>query len=179
MTFAWTLERLDRLENLWRANELTTKEIGRCLGTTKGAVIGKAHYLGLPKKASPIKKDDNVRRCQREGCDRVLGLLSRSNRKYCCENCSVNSKTPMTRKKSEPFVKCALADCEVTVQGRRFCSDQCRSQYFSKLGHDGHQARWVTGGLKKMKEVPCVAVECKHLALYPHPGCYQHGQPQT
>ncbi len=43
-----------RLRKLWTEG-LSTAEIGRRMGTTKNAVIGRAHRLGLPKRQSPIQ----------------------------------------------------------------------------------------------------------------------------
>lgn len=49
----WSEEQENQLRKLW-AKGLTTPEIGRRLGVTKNAVIGRAHRLGLPKRPSPI-----------------------------------------------------------------------------------------------------------------------------
>ncbi len=50
MSIEWTPERTNALIALWDEG-LTTAEIGRRLGTTKNAVVGKAHRLVLPKRA--------------------------------------------------------------------------------------------------------------------------------
>ncbi|QCE32664.1 GcrA cell cycle regulator [Acetobacteraceae bacterium] len=50
----WTDEVIERLKTLW-AEGHSTAEIGRRLGTTKNAVVGKAHRLKLPTRPSPIK----------------------------------------------------------------------------------------------------------------------------
>jgi len=42
----WTPERIARLTQLWEEG-ITTAEIGRRIGVTKNAVIGKVHRLGL------------------------------------------------------------------------------------------------------------------------------------
>ena len=42
----WTEERVDQLTLLWDEG-VTTAEIGRRIGVTKNAVIGKVHRLGL------------------------------------------------------------------------------------------------------------------------------------
>ena len=51
----WPTQIIDRLKGLW-AEGLSTTEIGRRLGMTKNAVIGKAHRLQLPARPSPIRK---------------------------------------------------------------------------------------------------------------------------
>ncbi len=49
----WTEETVACLRGLW-SEGLPTAEIGRRLGITKNAVIGKAHRLVLPPRPSPI-----------------------------------------------------------------------------------------------------------------------------
>jgi len=51
----WTEERIELLEALW-GEGLTTGEIGKRLGVSKNAVVGKAHRLGLKGRPSPIKR---------------------------------------------------------------------------------------------------------------------------
>lgn len=51
----WTDERIEQLKALW-ADGLTTGEIGKQLGVSKNAVVGKAHRLGLKGRPSPIKR---------------------------------------------------------------------------------------------------------------------------
>ena len=50
----WTPERDDELLGLWDEGH-STSEIGRRMGITKNAVIGRAHRLRLPARPSPIK----------------------------------------------------------------------------------------------------------------------------
>jgi GcrA cell cycle regulator len=42
----WTEDRIERLKQLWEEG-VTTAEIGRMIGVTKNAVIGKVHRIGL------------------------------------------------------------------------------------------------------------------------------------
>ena len=51
----WTPERIKILIALWEEG-LPTSEIGRRLGVTKNAVVGKVHRLGLKKRQSPIRQ---------------------------------------------------------------------------------------------------------------------------
>lgn len=54
----WTPERVATLIALWH-EEHSTSEIGRRLGITKNAVIGKVHRLGLPKRRpSPVAEPE-------------------------------------------------------------------------------------------------------------------------
>jgi GcrA cell cycle regulator len=55
MEMFWTSERIELLSSLW-AEGLSTAEIGRRLGVTKNAVVGKAHRLQLTPRPSPLKR---------------------------------------------------------------------------------------------------------------------------
>jgi GcrA cell cycle regulator len=52
----WAEETIIRLRALWDEG-LSSAEIGRRLGVTKNAVVGKAHRLDLPARPSPIRRD--------------------------------------------------------------------------------------------------------------------------
>lgn len=54
MESIWTAERVEQLAQLWNEG-LSTAEIGRRLGITKNAVVGKAHRLALAPRPSPLK----------------------------------------------------------------------------------------------------------------------------
>jgi GcrA cell cycle regulator len=55
----WSCETITRLRKLWYEG-LPTAEIGRLLGVSKNAVVGKAHRLDLPARPSPIRRDDTA-----------------------------------------------------------------------------------------------------------------------
>jgi GcrA cell cycle regulator len=52
----WGEETIVRLRALWDEGH-STAEIGRRLGVSKNAVVGKAHRLDLPARPSPIRRD--------------------------------------------------------------------------------------------------------------------------
>ena len=52
----WNDETIARLRLLWDEG-LSTAEIGRRLGVSKNAVVGKAHRMTLPARPSPIRRD--------------------------------------------------------------------------------------------------------------------------
>jgi GcrA cell cycle regulator len=52
----WTAEAIERLRALW-AEGHSTAEIGRRMGISKNAVVGKAHRLNLPARPSPIRRE--------------------------------------------------------------------------------------------------------------------------
>jgi GcrA cell cycle regulator len=53
----WNDEKIAKLRKLWQEG-LTTGEIGKRLGVSKNAVVGKAHRLGLKGRPSPIKRQE-------------------------------------------------------------------------------------------------------------------------
>jgi GcrA cell cycle regulator len=52
---SWTPERIEELKKLWDAGH-SASEIGKKLGVSKNAVVGKAHRLKLSSRPSPIKR---------------------------------------------------------------------------------------------------------------------------
>ena len=52
----WSEEAIGRLRMLWTEGH-STAEIGRRLGISKNAVVGKAHRLDLPSRPSPIRRE--------------------------------------------------------------------------------------------------------------------------
>jgi GcrA cell cycle regulator len=55
----WTAKSIDLLRALW-AEGHSTAEIGRRMGVTKNAIVGKAHRLDLPARPSPIRKQEEA-----------------------------------------------------------------------------------------------------------------------
>jgi GcrA cell cycle regulator len=68
----WNEEAIVRLRALW-AEGHSTAEIGRRLGVSKNAVVGKAHRLDLPARPSPIRRDGNGGAARRPAPRRVAG----------------------------------------------------------------------------------------------------------
>lgn len=52
----WTSEAIERLKTLWAGGH-SGAEIGRRMGISKNAVVGKAHRLDLLARPSPIRRD--------------------------------------------------------------------------------------------------------------------------
>ena len=52
----WDEETIRQLRELWTQG-LSTAEIGRRLGVSKNAIVGKAHRLDLEARPSPIRRD--------------------------------------------------------------------------------------------------------------------------
>jgi GcrA cell cycle regulator len=68
----WTEETVMRLRGLWDEG-LSTAEIGRRLGMTKNAIVGKAHRLDLPARPSPIRRGSGERRPRQPRLRRTPG----------------------------------------------------------------------------------------------------------
>ena len=52
---SWNETNVARLRELWDQG-LPTARIGKLLGFTKNAVVGKAHRIGLERRPSPIRR---------------------------------------------------------------------------------------------------------------------------
>ena len=68
----WTEDAIVRLRALWDEGH-STAEIGRRLGVSKNAVVGKAHRLDLPARPSPIRRDGTGGAPRRPAVRRVAG----------------------------------------------------------------------------------------------------------
>lgn len=55
----WTPEAIEALRGFW-AEGHSTAEIGRRMGISKNAVVGKAHRLTLPPRPSPIRREATI-----------------------------------------------------------------------------------------------------------------------
>ena len=72
----WNEDAISRLRALWDEGH-STAEIGRRLGITKNAVVGKAHRLALPPRPSLLASDSSRAR-RRSGARRRLSSSSSS-----------------------------------------------------------------------------------------------------
>ncbi len=68
----WNTETIERLRGLW-AEGYSTAEIGRRMGISKNAVVGKAHRLNLPSRPSPIRREPGGRASRPPQPRRVTG----------------------------------------------------------------------------------------------------------
>lgn len=68
----WNDEAIARLRALW-AEGHSTAEIGRRMGVSKNAVVGKAHRLNLSARPSPIRRDPTGASSRRSTPRRVTG----------------------------------------------------------------------------------------------------------
>ena len=69
----WNEAAIARLRVLWDEGH-STAEIGRRMGVTKNAIVGKAHRLELPARPSPIRRpSDPAHVARRDQLRRVTG----------------------------------------------------------------------------------------------------------
>jgi GcrA cell cycle regulator len=68
----WSDDVIGQLRALWDEGH-STAEIGRRLGVTKNAIVGKAHRLDLPARPSPIRRDPDAAPVRRTPVRRVEG----------------------------------------------------------------------------------------------------------
>jgi GcrA cell cycle regulator len=68
----WSDDIIGQLRALWDEGH-STAEIGRRLGVTKNAIVGKAHRLDLPARPSPIRRDPDAAPERRAPVRRVEG----------------------------------------------------------------------------------------------------------
>lgn len=116
MTADWTPERTAALIALWD-EELSTSEIGRRLGVTKNAVVGKVHRLGLAqRRPSPKSKAEAIHVLNLDalragmcswpigdpGTDgfHFCGSPALSGKPYCAKHCSVAYVVTKDRRQS-------------------------------------------------------------------------------
>ena len=159
----WTDERIEQLRKLWDQG-LSASAIGKQLGVSKNAVVGKAHRLKLPARPSPIRKGarPQVRRMAslpkppapriRRTVAVTAKLLEQGER----EGASAAAPRPVaaapTRRAAARGVKTCLwpigdpgardfhfCDAEV-VPGKSYCAEHCAQAYITKTRADSEAA---------------------------------------
>ena len=111
----WTDEKIKRLKKLW-SEGLTTGTIGKRLGITKNAVVGKAHRLGLKSRVSPIKHKPIAINVVKKLLPRIFTLADMSS-----QTCRWPSGDP----KGADFQCCG----SLVSEGKPYCPDHCNVAY--------------------------------------------------
>lgn len=114
---AWTEERTKLLKKLWQSGK-TTVEIGRMLGISKNAVVGKAHRLGLPTRPSPIKTEKKEAIKEKP---KKIGHVTLMDLKL--SSC----RWPIGDPKEDSFHFCGAQ----TTTGKPYCPEHCKVAYTS------------------------------------------------
>ncbi|MEX0923449.1 MAG: GcrA family cell cycle regulator [Rhodovibrionaceae bacterium] len=137
---SWSTEQIDELTKLWDQG-LSASVIGKKLGVSKNAVVGKAHRLKLPARPSPIKRDGSATPRRR-----VLNI-----RPQVEPAPQAKSYTPPAQEKEPPrriraaegTQRCLwpIGDpgdsnfhfCEAaSVPGKPYCAEHCAKAYINK-----------------------------------------------
>ncbi|CAA9210496.1 MAG: GcrA cell cycle regulator [uncultured Acetobacteraceae bacterium] len=85
----WTAKAIDLLRALWDEGH-STAEIGRRMGVTKNAIVGKAHRLDLPARPSPIRAQDTA------------GLPAAPRRKPSAREAAATARRPIVQSAPSP-----------------------------------------------------------------------------
>lgn len=119
---SWTDERIEELKKLW-AEGLSTGEIGKRIGVSKNAVVGKAHRLGLKSRPSPIKRAKPKPKAEPAKVT-IFDLTAHS------------CRWPHGDPKHDNFHFCG----KQTVPGKPYCAEHCALAYVSSSKSRGDDA---------------------------------------
>ena len=120
---AWTAEKIKQLKKLWLKGK-STIEIGKELGISKNAVVGKVHRLELAARPSPIKRTAK----DKSGSSHRITKKELKPQKVTLLDLKLNScRWPIGDPKDDDFHFCG-AD---TVTGKPYCSEHCKIAYTS------------------------------------------------
>jgi GcrA cell cycle regulator len=113
--FEWTPEKVEELTKFW-ASGLSASEIGRRMGITKNAVVGKVRRLDLAMRRLPAqpKREPNVVTLDRLSANmcswpegepgtadfRFCGTPAVDGKPYCAAHCKI-AYVPATKKKAK------------------------------------------------------------------------------
>lgn len=118
---SWTPEKIKQLKKLW-AKGKSTVEIGRELGISKNAVVGKVHRLELDARPSPIKKAATpTPKSQKTKLGDNKGYMTLLDLKL--NSC----RWPIGEPKDADFHFCG----KDTVTGKPYCAEHCKIAYTS------------------------------------------------
>ena len=119
---AWTAEKIKQLKKLWLKGK-STIEIGKELGISKNAVVGKVHRLELAARPSPIKRSQK----QVPAKPRVSRKEIKPKNMTLMDLKLTSCRWPIGDPKDEDFHFCG-AD---TVTGKPYCAEHCKIAYTS------------------------------------------------
>ena len=114
----WTTEKIKQLKKLWSKGK-STVEIGRELGISKNAVVGKVHRLELNARPSPIKKE-TVKKTVKKKVQKQENVSLMDLKLNSC-------RWPIGDPKDADFHFCG----KDTVTGKPYCSEHCKIAYTS------------------------------------------------
>ena len=130
---AWTEDKVGELRRLWELG-LSASAIGKQLGVSKNAVVGKAHRLKLPSRPSPIREGRSAPRRPRATPKVVrpkLRAIPRPQPKRRPMPLSTRGHTcqwPIGDPTDEDFRFCGSA----AVEGKPYCEEHCERAYITR-----------------------------------------------
>lgn len=129
----WTVERIDELTKLWDTG-YSASHIGKLLGVSKNAVVGKAHRLKLAARPSPIRNGAAVPRLKspipkaRPALEVVPKPVARPARIARRRTSGPGCLWPIGDPGDADFHFCG----EVEVPGKPYCDEHCARAYIVK-----------------------------------------------
>ncbi len=136
----WTDERITELARLWESGQ-SASAIGRILGVSKNAVVGKAHRMRLASRPSPIRQE------RRAPSRRRLPILTKPvDQSIPAVAAPIIEPTPEPRpavSKDHRGAKCLwpIGDprqsefhfCDArAIEGKPYCADHCARAYITR-----------------------------------------------
>jgi|SRR5690625_4922937 len=137
---AWTPERTEELSQLWNAGH-SASAIGKKLGVSKNAVVGKAHRMKLPPRPSPIRRQSKTPAPARKAAPALAKpaaaapnpVAVATNKKTSPSPAIQTQAHPNPRKCQWPFgdpAKPGFHFCEeAAVPGKPYCAEHCAAAY--------------------------------------------------
>ncbi|MBQ4084143.1 MAG: global cell cycle regulator GcrA-like protein [Alphaproteobacteria bacterium] len=126
----WTPEKVQELKKLWESG-LSTGEIGRILGVSKNAIVGKVHRLALESRPSPILPAPKVEKVKKKV------KRKRTPKKEKTENEGVAVETSSEKKKtSSPKKRKGVALTDLTPTSCRWPEGDPKDPDFSFCGKE-------------------------------------------
>lgn len=119
---AWTAEKIKQLKKLWLKGK-STVEIGKELGISKNAVVGKVHRLELAARPSPIKREVKKSVPKQRVIKKDLKPQNITLMDLKLNSC----RWPIGDPKDDDFHFCG-AD---SVTGKPYCAEHCKLAYTS------------------------------------------------
>ncbi len=139
---SWTDERITELTRLWTAG-YSASAIGRMLGVSKNAVVGKAHRMRLQGRPSPIRRD------QRAPARRRVPMPSQPMDRRPAAPVPPPRWTVRRREAGGPACLWPLGDpgeadfhfCGApAVEGKPYCPEHCARAYITRSRGDDEAA---------------------------------------
>ena len=125
MPDVWTNDRIAKLKKLWTEG-LPTGEIGKRLGVSKNAVVGKAHRLSLKSRPSPIRRA--VKKAEPKKEEVTVFTLANLT--------SMTCRWPNGDPKEDNFHFCG----KPVFQTKPYCAEHCAAAYVGSNKNRGESA---------------------------------------